>query len=438
MTPTSPPVRRREIVGWAFFDFANSAYTTVVVTAVYSAFFVAHIVPAEWTTRDTWWSVAMAAASVVTLGLAPLVGAACDLGGHKKRWLLAATLLCSAATIGLVFVRPGDVVLGVLLVTLATVGFNLSETFCASFLPELADDRTMARISAFGWGLGYFGGLASLIVVMFGVIRADEATDLATWQWQNRLAMVVTGLFFAVAALPTFLFVKERSRPQPGFEGAGAGRLARAGLERLLAARDTASRLPNLTRFFVAFVVYMAGLQAVIKFVGIYAREEVALSAGQMVVLFLILQVSAAAGALAFGFAERWLGPVRTVTVTLLGWVAATVAIYFVSPLAAAVGAPVATVFFALAVVAGSGLGSVQSSSRAVVGLLAPAGRSAEIFGLWGLCLHVANILGMTFGVAADAGGSRRAAMLLITAFFAVGAILLQRVRMERSEQAAG
>lgn len=429
-------VRAREIAGWAMFDFANSAYTTVVITAVYSAFFVSAIVPAEAAARDSYWALAMVGPSVLTLGLAPLVGAACDASGHKKRWLAAASALCVGGTASLVFVGPGDVWLGVCLLVVATLGFNLTETFCASFLPDLAKPRDMARISGIGWATGYAGGLASLIVVSQLFIVADEASQYAEWVRQNRLAMPLTALFFAVAALPMFVFVRERSRAATG--GApGLAALFRAGVNQLGEGWSAVRADRVLVGFFGAFVVYMAGLQAVIKFVGIYARQEVMLSDGQMALLFLILQVSAAAGAFAFGVLESRMGARATLLLTLGGWVVATLAIALIGPLSAILGVTPQLAFFGVAVLAGSGLGSVQSSSRAVVGMLAPAGRVAQVFGLWGVCMHIANILGMSFGPAADVLGSRRVAMFVIVGFFALGAALLMRVDLRSRTQRA-
>lgn len=378
--------------------------------------------------RDLWWSIAMVLSTSIALVLSPLAGAICDKKGSKKPYLLAATLVCAVGTGALAFATPGNVLLAVVLIAISNAAFMLSETFCASYLPELATPKTMGKISGLGWGLGYFGGLASLalITVIIGKATGPELTS------RMSLAVVVTGAFFLVAALPTLLLVKTRARPQPGFETASAATLMRAGVRDMLATARTARSYPVLFRFLVAFMVYMAGLDAVIKFVGIYARAELRLDEGEMMVLFLVLQLSAAGGALGFGWLESRVGAKSTLLSTLGLWVLAVLAIWGLDSLAGALATDPKRVFVGLALVAGLGIGATQSSSRAVVGLLAPAERSAEMFGFWGTFARLGSILGMSFGLVSDLM-SRRSALLLVVVFFALGAVLLARVPIPRT-----
>ncbi len=434
--PEAPPVKRREIFGWAMFDFANSSYTTVVISFVYSAFFVGYIVPEDSAARDSLWALAIAVSTVIALLLSPLVGAVCDLSGRKKRFLIGSTALCSVGTALLALASPGQVWLAMALLIVSNVGFMLSETFCASFLTDLADDDNMSRISGLGWGVGYFGGLTSMVLITFVVITADPESALGAYVAQNRVAMVVVGAFFALAALPTFLLVRERSRPAPGYAAAGWGQLFSAGVRELSQAAVTVRAHPVLFRFLIAFTVYMAGLDAMIKFVGIYAKEEVQLSGGELTTLFLVLQLSAAAGAVGFGYLGRLLGEKSTVMLTLFWWMAAGLAIWGLTPLAAATDMNPKTLFMMIALMAGSGMGSIQASSRAVVGILAPPEKSAQMFGFWSLFLRLASILGMSYGVVSDVFGSRRDALLLVVAFFAVGAMLLAPVRIDEGRRA--
>ena len=426
------PVRRREIFGWAMYDFANSSYTTVVISLLYSGFFTAHIVPAGSELRDTYWSIAMVGSTLLAIALSPLVGAICDFGGHKKRHLATATVACALSTMALYVVDPGEVWLAIGLLTLSNCAFMIGEAFCGSFLPDLATKKNMAVISGLGWGLGYFGGLASLLVVQAAITAAPES-DLPAFVAQNQRAMVLIGLFYAFAALPPFLLVRERSRPAPGFERAGLGQLLRAGLAELRGAWALTRHYPILFRFFLAFMVYMAGLEVVMKFIGIYATGDLKMATGDLIALFLILQISAAAGALGFGFLETRLGAKKTVLLTILWWIGGILGILFLHQLAALFGVDPITVFFVISVIAGAGIGSIQSSSRTVVGLLAPADRSAQIFGFWGMFNRLAVILAMTFGPIADGLGSRRLALLLVIAFFAIGGLMLLRVPLDHA-----
>ncbi len=423
------PVKKREIFGWAMYDFANSSYTTVVISLLYSSFFTAYVVPKDSSLRDSYWAIAMIASTVLAIVLSPLVGAICDYGGHKKRWLGLATGICSLGTALLFVVDPGEVWLAIGLIAVSNCAFMIGEAFCASFLTDLATKKNMAVISGLGWGLGYFGGLLSLILVKLA-IKADPESALAVYVAQNQLAMVLIGLFYAAAALPTFLLVKERAVPKPGFERASLATLFGAGLREMASSMQLVKSYPVLFRFFLAFMVYMAGLEVVIKFIGIYATNELSLKTGELIAMFLIIQLSAAAGALGFGYLEKALGAKRTVLFTLAWWVAGILGIYFLDALAGAFSAERRDVFFVISVIAGSGIGSIQSSSRAVVGMLAPPGRSAQTFGFWGMFMRIAIILGMLFGPVSDLVG-RRSALLLVVGYFVLGALLLARVPID-------
>ena len=426
------PVTKREIFGWAMFDFANSSYTTVVITAVYSAFFVSQIVPKGSTTRDSYWSIAILLSMVVSLVLAPLAGAIIDKSGKKKTWLVASCLICAVGTAGLYFVGPGQVWTAILLIVIGNTGFMLSESFCASFLPDLSTPETMGKISGLGWGVGYFGGLASVYLASKVIITSDPGVDQALYLHQNQLAMLAMGVFFVIAALPTFLLVQNRSLPEPGFEGASIGRLLRVGLDEFKKSLETARRHQVLFQFLIAFMVYMAGLDAIVKFVGIYAREEIHLSGSEFVKLFLFLQLSAVAGAMGFGWLEGKLGPKRTVMLTLFWWIAGILGIYYLDALSQVTGMSAKDLFYGLGLFAGAGIGATQASSRTVVGLLSPRDKSAQMFGFWGMFSRFGSILGVGFGFVADAFGSRRAGILLVLIFFVVGALLLSRVDIDR------
>jgi len=428
---TAPPVTKREIFGWAMFDFANSSYTTVVVTVVYSAFFVGYIVPAGSAIRDSYWSIAIILSTLLALVLSPLAGAICDLSGRKKAYLFGTTLICAVGTAALALVGPGAVWPAIALIVLSNATWMLSESLCGSFLPDLSTPETMGKISGLGWGIGYFGGLASVILATRLVIRSDPATNLAGYIAENQMAMVAIGAFFIVAALPTFLLVRNRSRPAPGFERAGALTLLKAGLREFGRTVETARQNRILFQFLGAFMVYMAGLDAIVKFVGIYAREEVRLTTAELGMLFLVLQLSAAGGALGFGWLESRIGPKRTVLLTLLWWIVGVLGIYFLDTLAGTLGSDPKKVFYGLGLFAGAGIGATQASSRTVVGLLSPPDKTAQMFGFWGMFARLATILGTSFGFVSDSL-SRRAAVLVVVGFFVLGAILLSRVDIER------
>ena len=414
------------------FDFANSSYTTVVITVLYSKFFVGYIVPAGSTVRTSYWSLAIIGSTLLALVLSPLAGAICDYSGRKKRYLFGTALACSLGTAALALVQPGAVWTAIALVALSNAAFMLSETFCASFLPDLSTPENMGKISGLGWGVGYFGGLASILVALSFVVTADPAAEPERYVRQNQLAMVAIGVFFLVAATPTFLLVRNRTPPAPGYERAGIGRLFAAGLREFRQTAATARRHRVLFQFLGAFMVYMAGIDAIVKFVSIYATDEVHYTDAELRGLFLGLQLSAAAGAFLFGWLESRIGPKRTVLATLLWWIVGVLGIYFLSQLSRLVGADPKRVFQLLGLVAGAAIGATQASSRTVVGLLSPPGKVAQLFGFWGTFARLGTILGMSFGFVADGFHSPRTAVLLVLGFFGLGFLLLSRIDIDR------
>ncbi len=425
-----PPVKKREIFGWAMYDFANSSYTTVVISVIYSAFFTGHIIPADSELRDTYWTIAIVASTLLALILSPFVGAVCDYSGGKKRYLALSTVVCALSTMALFFVGPGDFYLAIVLIMISNAAFMIGESFCGSFLTDLANKKNMAMISGLGWGLGYFGGLMSLVLVM-GLITATPEENMADFIQQNQIAMIAIGIFFALSAVPTFALVRERSTPAPGFENASFGKLMAAGLKEFADSYKLARRYKTLFKFFIAFMIYMAGLEIIIKFVGIYANQELAMTQKELTVVFLVIQVSAALGALAFGFLEARIGPKPTVMATIAWWIIGSLAIFFLPNIAEITGQKPVHIFYAISLIAGGGIGSIQSSSRTVVGLLSPASRSAQMFGFWGTFSRLAIILGLVvFGPMSDMLG-RRYAILSVAAFFAIGGLVLLFVPIE-------
>lgn len=432
MSASTLPATKREIFSWALFDFANSSFTTVVITAVYSRFFTEQIVPKESGLRDTYWSAAIVIATVIALLLSPLLGLMSDLAALKKHFLVLSAVVCSTATAALFFAAPGDITTAMVCIVIASVGFMFSENFCASFLPEIATPSTMSKISGLGWAVGYFGGLASLVIVML-MVSADPATALDRYVSQTQLAMVATAAFFLVAATPSFLFLKNRQRPIPGYETLNMSKLlslASSAMRDFVQSLGRIRNRPGLGGFFIAFMVYMAGMDAIIKFVGIYASSELKLTGSELTMLFLELQLSAAAGAFGFGFLEAKLGPKRTVELSLVLWILGILLIFLLPSLEGVTGLSQKTLFMGIALLTGTALGATQSSSRAIVGLLTPASASGEMFGYWGFFMKLATILGMLFGVTSDALGSRRMALLLVLAFFVLGMFLLARLKL--------
>ncbi len=385
------------------FDFANSSYTTVVVTVAFSVFFTRLV--ATGPEADAWWGRGIFISNLIVVLLSPIVGAMADESGRKKLFLFGTYLMCVAGTAALGFVGPGAIALGLVLFVVSNVAFSFGENLVAAFLPEISTPSTVGRISGFGWGLGYFGGLASLLLIKPKIDGGFTLENLPNL----RMVWPLTALFFLIAALPTFMFLRERAprRSEPLLF------YARQGFGRLVTTVRSIRHFRELAKFLSVFFVYSAGLSSIIAFVGVYAERTVGFTASELIFLFLVVQVSSAAGAFAFGAIQDRMGARRTIQVSLLLWIATCLATYLTSSKLA---------FWVIALTAGLGIGSLQSASRALVGLFAPVGKSGEFFAFWGLAGKGAYAFGpLVFGLVSSASGSQRVAILWTGAFFVVG-----------------
>ena len=416
--PGPGPVRPREIFGWAMFDFANSSYTTVIVTVAFSVYFTRMVAPAG--RGELLWGTGIFLGNLIVLLLSPVVGAVADDSGRKKLFLLATYATCVVGTALLWLVVPGRYGLGLTLLVLSFVGYSFGENLAAAFLPEISTPSTIGRISGFGWGLGYLGGLGALLLVqpLIGGGFAPGNLD------RLRLAWPATAAFFLVAALPTFLFLEERAPRGTG----SAWDYVCAGFGRLAATARSVRRFSELVRFLSIFFVYSCGLSTIFAFSGIYAVQTLGFTLRELTVLFLAIQVSAAGGAFFFGWIEDRLGAVRTIRITLVLWIAICVGVYLCHSKG---------LFWGLALGSGLGIGSLQSASRGLVGLFSPAEKSGEFFGFWGLAGKGAYMLGpFLFGLIAAGTGSQRIAMLSTTAFFLLGLVGMIFVNEHRGRAA--
>lgn len=418
----NPGVKKREVWAWAMYDFANSGYTTVVITAVYNAFFVAVIAGnAPWASFA--WSTALAVSYAAIMLIGPLLGAYADLHGAKKKLLLLSTIGCVLGTVLLAWAAPGQVALAMLLIALSNFFFGTGENLIAAFLPELARGRALGKVSGWGWGVGYIGGLLVLAIALGYVDHVQSGGGSAVDFVPG--VLFITAVLFALSALPTFVFLKERAVPRPLAKG-----FARDALRRVGDSLAHARQYRDLFRFLVCIVFYQAGIQAVITLAAIYAQQAMGFDTRQTIQLILVVNVTAAVGALAFGYVQDRIGHKLAVGVTLLGWLAMVALAYT---------AVEASRFWLAANLAGLCLGASQSAGRAFIGYLSPGTHRAEFFGLWGLAVKLSSILGpMTYGAAVWAsGGDHRLAMLFTGVYFLIGLGVLLGIDVRRGRKAA-
>ncbi len=413
-------VRPREVWAWAMYDFANSGYTTVVITAIFNAYFVGVVAAGQsWGTFA--WTLALSISYALVILTAPIIGAYADAHAAKKKLLVITTSGCVLGTALLSLVGPGDLALAFALIVLSNVFFGTGENVAAAFLPELAKGDAMGKVSAWGWSLGYIGGLLTLAICLAYVIfaRGQGQTEAEFVP----VTMLITAGVFALASSFTFIVLKERALPQPA--GVPIGALARVG-QTLRHAR----RYKDLLRFLGCIVLYQSGVQTVIALAAIYAQVAMGFTTQDTIVLVLLVNITASLGAFLFGRWQDRLGHRKTLAFTLLGWCSMVLIAYLSTG---------QTGFWVAANIAGLCLGASQSAGRALVGYLTPADRHAEFFGLWGLAVKLASILGpLSYGaVTWLTDNDHRTAMLVTGLFFVLGLSVLASVDPERGRGVA-
>ncbi len=422
-TAAAAKVPRKEIAAWALYDFANSSFPTVIITGVYVLYFKAVVVPDGAARGDFLWGLAISIAMLFVAISSPILGAAADYSGAKKKFLVAYASTCIVFTAALYCVGPGQVFLGILFFVIANIGFAGGNVFYNAFLPEISDRENMGRISGLGWSVGYIGGMLCLIIVL---PLAKNLTKDAAGAHMARWAFPATALFFLFAALPTFLWLKERARPKP--LPPGRGYLA-MGFAQFVSTLREVRRFKELATFLLIFLVYNDGVTTVVAFTSSFASQTLRFSTSEIVYLLIGVNLAAAPGAYLFGLLADRIGSKRTIMITLVMWTVVAFA-------GAAVQAK--WQFWVVSILAGTAIGAVQSVSRTLVGLFSPASRSGEFFGFQAVCGKFAAVLGpLLFGVVSSGTGSQRIAVAMVGGIFAVSFFALWRFVDEHAGIAA-
>jgi len=431
--------RNREIFGWCMFDFANSSYTTVIISVIYCDVYTKLIVPPDASSTNPFafgnalwaWSLAFSYLFVVVSG--PILGAITDFSSFKKIFLFISYIGCVIATFLLYYVEPGAIWLGFFLVGLSNFFFASGENIASSFLPFLGTKDELGRISGYAWGIGYFGGIGSVILVSnLGQIVLENFESL-------RFVGPYTAIFFLVAAIPTFLFLRE---PRLGIAFQKPESYWKTGIQRVIQTIKDASKYRDLVIFLFSLFFAMAALAIVITFAFIYGSQVIQIEDQHRQAMFVFIQVSAAIGALAFGLIQDSIGAKRTFNITLILWILTCGLIYFVVEMTNFLNASlgfqwtVQWVFVGISSMAGLGLGATQSASRAIVGLFAPEGKSGEFFGLWGLSGKIASAAGLfIIGFVQSVVPSLRDAFLVVSLFYLISLVINLFVNEARGKE---
>ncbi len=420
----NPGVRKREVFGWAMYDFANSGYTTVVLTAVFAAYFVGGIAGnAEWATFA--WTAALSVSYAIVMMTMPSLGAWADLRAAKKRLLLLTTIGCTFATAALALAGPGSVAFAIALIIISNTFFSWGESLTAAFLPELARPEALGKVSGWGWSFGYLGGMLALGLSLGYVIWAQGQGIKA--EAFVPVTMLITAAIYGVAATFTFTLLRERAVPSAAAAASGG---LRASLQQLQRTFREAREYRDFMWLLACAVAYQGGVAVAITLAAIYAQQVIGFEQQETMVLIFVLNLAAMVGAFAFGYFQDRIGHKLALGVTLVGWIATCV----IAAITTTKGG-----FWYAAVIAGVCMGSSQSAGRAMAGMFAPERQLAEFYGLWTFATRLASIIGpLSYGaIAWMTGGNQRIAILSTTVLFIVGLALLLPINVQRGRAAA-
>jgi UMF1 family MFS transporter len=345
------------------------------------------------------------------------LGAIADFRGSRKRFLF---LFCYAGVVatGFLFLAgPGDIWVAIVFYLLSSACLEWSLAFYNSFLPEIAPREQMGRISGFGWGLGYVGGVLCLVIAM-AMIRWPDWFGIPDSEYLPvRATVLLVALWWGLFSIPTFLWLRERSA---GRELPPGTSYLRVGLQRLLHTFRKLNQFQELGKFLVAFLIYNDGVQTVIVMAAIFGAEVLGMSQDELILCFILTHVVAIVGSLLLGYLGDRMATKSAIKITLLVWTAAVIYVLVIEE---------SWEFWVLAVVIGLVLGGVQASSRALLAQFTPKENSAEFFGFFAASGKFAAIFGPAlFALITDMTGSVRYGVASILVFFVVGLGILHFV----------
>ena len=408
----TPPSQRRQIVSWCLYDFANSAYSAVIVTAIFGPYYANVIVGNDAGLGDVWWGRGSSVSMLFVALSSPFLGGIADASGLRKRLWITYTYLSILMVVGFTILEPGMVLTGFMLATLANIGMEGAMVFYNAYLPQIADTPVQGRVSGWGYATGYAGSIIALVAALpFALTEPLRANPI----W------LLVAAQFALFSLPAFLHLPGRTR-----ESISLWAAARRGFESTRTLLGRLWRRPNARRFLLAYLFYEDGVTTVLVFSSVFAATTLGMDTGQRVYLFLVVQFSALFGAIIMAKPTDTKGPKFVVILSLILWCGVVIAAFFVQT---------QTQYWVIAVVAGLGLGSVQAASRALYARFIPEGEENQYFGLYAFVGKSAAIMGpILFGETSRAFGSQRPAILSVALLFLIGLALLSRVKENQKE----
>ena len=409
--------KRKEIWSWCFYDFGNSAFTTLVITFIYSTYFTKAI--AENEIDGTYlWSQAIAITAVIVSLLSPILGAIADKGGYRKIFLTLTTYMSIGATALLFFPIKGQILFALILVVIANVNFELGGVFYNAYLPEIVSRKKIGRISGIGWGAGYLGGLLAMLVAMVGFVSPDVpwfGLNIDTGEHIRATNILVAAWFF-IFTLPAILYLKEKKVES-------ANRIGIVVLNSIQALKKTFQEIKiykNTVRFLISRLIYNDGLVTIFAFGAIYASGTFGFTFNEIMIFGIVLNIAAGLGAFLMGYIDDVIGGKLTIQISLIGlMIAVLLAVFANSKL----------LFWVSGIIVGLFAGPNQSASRSLMGRLTPPDKINEFYGFFAFSGKLTSFLGpMLLGIFTKYFSSQRYGVAVVFIFFFVGFLLMRNV----------
>ena len=392
----------RSLVAWCLYDFANSVYASVIAATIWAAYFVEAVVGNADGTGDLWWGRAISLSMFAVAVTSPWMGALADGRSQRRRLFTLYTLVSVLGTAGMAWARPGDLLWGFAATVLGTIGFEGAMVFYNAYLPELAPPESRGRLSGWGFAVGYAGSAVGLAAV-YPLVAAERYA--ATFG--------MAALLFLLFALPALLWLPPETLVSSPVSFVQSLKNTHATFREIFAYRP-------LRWFLLGYLLYIDGVNTVIYFSSIFARKTLGFAMTDLIVLYLVVQVAALAGAVAWAGPTDRLGSRRVILLLLGQWALVVLGAYFVQE---------RWEFYVVAILAGTGLGAIQAASRTHLAQVLPRGHEARYFGFFTLCGKAASIIGpLLFGIVSKAsGGNQRLATLSILILLVAGFLCVIR-----------
>ena len=404
--------QNKQIISWSFYDFANQPYTTLIITFIYSAFFVNYIAPNE--IEGTFlWANAISITAIIVAFLSPLLGAFADETGYRKFFLVFFTLLCSLFTALLYFPEKGDLSLAIAFVIISNIAFEMGCVFCNSYLKELSNDKNIGRVSGNAWGLGFLGGLSALFIsfALFDVNNPQEVKKIC----------VFVAIWFVLFSLPTFIFLKDSKRTKVTKKDISSS------FTSIYTTFKEIRNYKKVVNFLIARLFYNDGLITIFALGGVYAVGSLNFTMNEVLILGIILNVFAALGSFVFGSYEDKIGTRNVINLSLVILIISTI-LAFVAPWT---NYP-KEVFWIAGVLLGSMIGPNQSCSRSYMSQIIPENKKNEFFGFYALTGKATSFLGpLLFGLITKFY-SQQMALLSVVVFFIIGWLLFNKISLSK------